>query len=78
MISASVSAVAFWSPVFVLSLVALAVLFMLVLMRLDLGLMLLAFFIPFYILPQRLFERAFSMAELLTLMCVASWLLRGI
>ncbi len=76
-ISALVSAVAFWSPVFVISLLALAVLFVLVLVRLDLGLMLLAFFIPFYILPQRLFERAFSMVELLTLMCFASWAIRA-
>ncbi|MCS7059911.1 MAG: O-antigen ligase family protein [Anaerolineae bacterium] len=77
-ISGLVSAVAFWSPVFVISLVALAVLFVFVLVRLDTGLMLLAFFIPFYILPQRLFERAFSMAELLTLMCLVSWAVRVI
>lgn len=76
-ISALVSAVAFWSPVFVISLLALAVLFALVLARLDVGLMLLAFFIPFYVLPQRLFERAFSMVELLTLMCFASWTIRA-
>jgi len=76
-ISALVSAVAFWSPVFVISLLALATLFALVLLRLDLGLMLLAFFIPFYLLPQRLFERAFSMVELLTLMCFASWAVRA-
>ena len=77
-ITALASAVAFWSPVFVVSLIALAALFVLVLLRLDLGLMLLAFFIPFYIVPQRLFERAFSMAELLTLMCLASWGIRVI
>ncbi len=76
-ISALVSALAFWSPVFVISLLALAILFALVLLRLDLGLMLLAFFIPFYILPQRLFERAFSMVELLTLMCFVSWAIRA-
>ena len=73
-ISALASAVAFWSPVYVLSLIALAALFVLVLLRLDLGLMLLAFFIPFYLQPQRLFERSFSMVELLTVMCAVSWL----
>ena len=72
--SAVASAVAFWSPVYVISLIALAALFVLVLLRLDLGLMLLAFFIPFYLQPQRLFERSFSMVELLTVMCAISWL----
>jgi O-antigen ligase len=70
-----VSAVAFWSPVFVISLLALVVLFVLVLLRLDIGLALLAFFIPFYLIPQRLFAKAFPMVELLTFMCLASWAL---
>ncbi|HEY3340738.1 MAG TPA: O-antigen ligase family protein, partial [Anaerolineae bacterium] len=70
-----VSAVAFWSPLFVLSLFALAALFVLILLRLDIGLALLAFFIPFYLLPQRLFAKAFPMVELLTFMCLASWAL---
>jgi O-antigen ligase len=73
-ISALASAVAFWSPLYVLSLIALAALFVLVLLRLDLGLMLLAFFIPFYLQPQRLFAYSFSMVELLMMMCAASWL----
>ncbi len=68
------SALAFWAPVFILSLVALAALFGLIWLRLDIGLALAAFFAPFYLVPQRLFERAFSMAELITLMCVARWL----
>lgn len=67
------SGIAFWSPIFILSLAALAVLFVLVLMRLDLGLTLLAFFIPLYLVPQRLFAKSFSMVELLTLMCAVSW-----
>ncbi|MEI7467445.1 MAG: O-antigen ligase family protein [Chloroflexota bacterium] len=57
-----------------LGLVALGVLFVVVLMRLDVGLALLAFFIPFFIVPQRLFASAFSMVELLTLMCLVSWM----
>ncbi|MCL4507491.1 MAG: O-antigen ligase family protein [Chloroflexi bacterium] len=68
-----VSGIAFWSPVFVLSLIALLVLFVLVLLRLDIGLMLLAFFIPFYLIPQRLFAKSFSMVELLIIMCTVSW-----
>ena len=68
-----VSGVLFWSPAVVISLIALAALFALVLLRLETGLMLLAFFIPFYLIPQRLFERSFSMVELLTIMCFTSW-----
>jgi O-antigen ligase len=71
-----VSGVAFWSPVMIVSLVALVALFVLILLRLDIGLMLVAFFIPFFLLPQRIFERAFSMVELLTLMSFASWCAR--
>ncbi|MCS6848167.1 MAG: O-antigen ligase family protein, partial [Anaerolineae bacterium] len=67
------SGVLFWSPAMVISLIALAALFVLVLLRLEAGLMLLAFFIPFYLMPQRLFERSFALVELLTLMCLASW-----
>lgn len=79
-VTALTSALAFWAPLYVLGLIALAALFGLVLLRLDLGLMLLAFFVPFYLLPQRLFARSFSMVELLTVMCFVSWLwqmLRG-
>ena len=68
-----VSAVAFWSPVFVISLLALVVLFVLVLLRLDVGLALLAFFIPFYLIPQHIFAKSFPMVELLTFMCLVSW-----
>ena len=72
-LSAGASALAFWAPVFLLSLAALTALFILIWLRLDIGLALAAFFAPFYLVPQRLFERAFSMVELITLMCVARW-----
>ncbi|BCX05732.1 MAG: hypothetical protein KatS3mg053_3670 [Candidatus Roseilinea sp.] len=72
------SGVLFWSPAMVVSLIALTALFVLVLLRLEAGLTLLAFFIPFYLVPQRLFERSFAMVELLTLMCLASWTIRWI
>lgn len=39
--------------------------------------MLLAFFIPFFLLPQRIFARSFPMVEILTVMCVLSWGLRA-
>lgn len=70
------SGVLFWSPLMVVSLIALTVMFVLVLLRLEAGLMLLAFFIPFYLQPQRIFQSSFSMVEILTLMCAVSWGLR--
>jgi O-antigen ligase len=70
------SGVLFWSPLMVVSLIALAAMFVLVLLRLEAGLMLLAFFIPFYLQPQRIFQSSFSMVEILTLMCAVSWGLR--
>jgi O-antigen ligase len=72
-LSVFTSSVFIWSPIFILSLIALGALFIIVMRRLDLGLVLLAFFIPFFIVPQRLFAYAFSMVELLTLMCTVSW-----
>ena len=72
-VSGLVSGVLFWSPLLVLSLIALLALFALVLMRIEAGLLLLAFFIPFFLLPQRLFERSFPMVEILTFMCAISW-----
>jgi O-antigen ligase len=73
-----VSGLAFWSPVFVVSLIALVALFVLVLLRLDLGLALLAFFIPFYLIPQRLFAKSFPMVEILVFMCAVAWLIRRV
>jgi O-antigen ligase len=72
-LSGLASGVLFWSPATTTSLLALIALAALVLLRLELGLMLVAFFIPFYLLPQRLFERSFAMVELLLLLCVISW-----
>jgi len=75
-LSGLVSGVLFWSPATTLSLLALAALGLLIFLRLELGLMLVAFFIPFYLLPQRLFERSFAMVELVLLLCVISWAAR--
>jgi len=44
-------------------------------LRLDLGLALVALFAPFFMLPRQLFESAFSMSELVLLMCVVSFVL---
>ncbi|MBX7213528.1 MAG: O-antigen ligase family protein [Thermoflexales bacterium] len=73
-ISGGVSALALWAPALALSLLALVALFGLVWMRLEVGLALVAFFAPYYLVPQRLFERAFPMSEVLLVMCLARWL----
>ncbi len=59
-----------WLPLTLVSGLALAVL---VLMRIDLGLALVAATAPFYLHPRPLFGKAFSMAELLMLLCAFSW-----
>jgi hypothetical protein len=71
-LGATASALLFWSPLLIASLILLAVLFVLVLRRIEVGLMLAAFFIPFFLLPQRIFARSFPMIELLTLICVVA------
>jgi len=66
------------SPWFLLTLLAGALLFALTFLRLDLGLALIAALAPFYPLPRPLFDKAFSMAEIVTLMVLASWSIRQI
>ena len=75
-LSGLASGVLFWSPATTISLLALVALGLMIFLRLELGLMLVAFFVPFYLLPQRLFERSFAMVELLLLLCVVSWAVR--
>ena len=62
----------YYSPWFLLTLLAGLALFGLILLRLDLGLALVAALAPFYTLPWTLHERAFSMAEIVTLMSLVS------
>jgi len=59
-----------WLPLTLVSGLALAVL---ILVRLDLGLALVVATAPFYLHPRPLFGRAFSMAEIATLLCAVSW-----
>ncbi|HZY41033.1 MAG TPA: O-antigen ligase family protein, partial [Anaerolineae bacterium] len=64
------------SPWLILTLISGLVLLVLVCLRLDLGLALVALFAPFFMLPRQLFESAFSMSELVLVMCVVSFVLR--
>ncbi|MBI3912984.1 MAG: O-antigen ligase family protein [Chloroflexi bacterium] len=64
----------YFSPNAILNFALLALLVLLFSFRLDLGLCLAVFSIPFYLLPKNLFGGAqFSMIELLTLAAVAAW-----
>ena len=67
------AAVFYFSPWLPLTLVGGLALAVLILVRLDLGLALVALTAPFYLHPRLLFGKAFSMAEVLTLLCVLSW-----
>ena len=59
-----------WLPLTLASGLALATL---ILLRLDLGLALVAATAPFYLHPRPLFGKAFSMVEITTLLCLVSW-----
>jgi O-antigen ligase len=65
------------SPWLILTVISGLVLLALIILRLDLGLALVTLFAPFFFLPRQLFESAFSMSELILIMCVASAVLRG-
>ena len=71
------AAIFYVSPWLVLTLISGLVLLALLILRLDLGLALVALFAPFFFLPRPLFESAFSMSELILLMCVAAFVLRS-
>ncbi len=64
------------SPWLILTVISGLALLVLIILRLDLGLALVALFAPFFFLPRQLFESAFSMSELILLMCVVALVLR--
>ncbi|TET53610.1 MAG: hypothetical protein E3J64_03305 [Anaerolineales bacterium] len=68
----------YFSPWAWLALICLAALAVLVIIRLDAGLALVAATAPFYLQPVALFGRAFSVVETATLLCLASWALRQV
>lgn len=69
------SALFYYSPWLFVTLLSGLALFVLILLRLDLGLALVALVIPFYMLPRSLYERVFSMAEIVMVMCFIAWLI---
>lgn len=68
----------YYSPWFLLTVLAALLLFACLLLRPEFGLALIAALAPFYTLPRPLLDRAFSMAEIVTLMTLASWGIRRI
>jgi len=68
----------YFSPWPFVSLPALALLAVSICLRLDIGLALVAFSIPFFLYPKHIFGLALSTVEVTTLLCFAAWLLRWI
>jgi O-antigen ligase len=68
----------YYSPFLLLTLASLAALFILFYLRPDLALPLIAFAAPFYLTPRPLWDRAFAMVEILTLLAFAAATLRAI
>jgi O-antigen ligase len=64
------------SPIFVLSLLSLVALSILIILRPDLGLALVAFTAPFYLQSRAMFVRAFSVVEIALILCLIAWMLR--
>jgi O-antigen ligase len=75
-LTAIAAAVFYFSPWLPLSLLSLLCLAVLVWLRLDLGLALVAFCVPFFLQPKHILGRSFSMVEITTLLCFAAWALR--
>jgi len=76
---AGVTVAFYYSPNVVLNFALLALLVLLFAQRLDLGLAITVFTIPFYLLPKKLFGNAqFSLVELLVLVSVAAWIVRWV
>ncbi len=64
-----------WQPGFLLTMVALFLLFVLIYNRLENGLLLILVYAPFYLFPVELYRFAFPMVELLVLITTSAWLL---
>ncbi len=77
-ITFATASVFYFSPWPFVSLPALALLAISILLRLDIGLALVAFSIPFYLYPKHILGMAISTVEILILLCLAAWVLRWI
>ncbi|NDJ55316.1 MAG: O-antigen ligase family protein, partial [Chloroflexi bacterium] len=73
LITTLTAGVVYFSPWLILTLVALLLLFVLIYTRPAVGLALIILFAPFYLWPRPLFDRAFSMVEIISLLTLAAW-----
>jgi hypothetical protein len=73
-----VAGIFYFAPSLLLSLVALVILALLILLRPDHGLALVAFSIPFFLCPKLLAGKAFSVVEVGTMLCVAALIVKRI
>ncbi len=73
LLTALTAGVFYFSPWLILTLVALLALFMLIYARPAVGVALTIFFTPYYLLPRPLFDRAFSLVEVTSLLTLAAW-----
>jgi O-antigen ligase len=76
LITALTAGLFYFSPWLVLTIVALVALFVLIYARPSVGLALVMFFAPYYLLPRPLFDRAFSMVEVTCLLTLLAWAIR--
>ena len=76
LLTALTAGVFYYSPWLILTILALITLFALIYARLDIGLALIMFFTPYYLLPRPLFDRALSMVEVLSLLVLLAWTIR--
>lgn len=63
------------SPWLILTLLSALLLLVIFTIRFDIALALIALSIPFYLQPRPLFDKAFSMVELLTILAAAAWVI---
>ncbi|MGA9351805.1 MAG: O-antigen ligase family protein [Anaerolineae bacterium] len=75
-ITLATALVFYFAPWPFVSLLALALLAISICLRLDIGLALVAFSIPFFLYPKHILGMALSMVEIATLLCLAAWLLK--
>lgn len=68
----------YFSPWLVLTLIALFALFVLIYARLSTGVALIMLFAPYYLLPRPLFDRSFSLVEVISLLTLLAWLLHTV
>jgi O-antigen ligase len=73
LVTALTAGLFYFSEPLILVLIALILLFILIYARLSSGLVLMMFFTPYYLMPRPLFDRAFSLVEVISLLTLVAW-----